>query len=163
MAKNRLPITPAVRFLRSQRIDFKPHIYAYAEHGGAGQAAAELNLPPHRVVKTLVLETADQKVFLMLMHGDQTVSTKQLARAMGKKRVMPADPIKARRITGYPVGGISPFGTRTALPVVVQETILALDRIFINGGKRGFLVEIDPAVLTGELGAMAVSAAIEGK
>ena len=162
MAKNRLPITPAVHFLRSQRIDFKPHFYAYAEHGGAGQAAAELKLPPHRVVKTLVLETVDQKPFLMLMHGDQTVSTKQLARAMGEKRVMPADPKKAQRITGYQVGGISPFGTRTALPVVVQETILALDSICINGGKRGFLVEIDPAVLTRDLGAIAVNAAADG-
>ena len=162
MAKNRLPITPAIRFLRSKRVDFTPHVYTYAEHGGAGQAATELKLPPHRVVKTLVLETADQKPFLMLMHGDQTVSTKQLARALGKKRVMPADPSKAQRVTGYQVGGISPFGTRTTLPVVVQETILALDRICINGGKRGFLVEIDPAVLTRELGAIAVNVAIDG-
>lgn len=162
MAKKRFPITPAVRFLRAQRIDFKPHMYPYTEHGGAAQAAAELNLPPHRVVKTLVMETDDRNPFLMLMHGDQTVSTKQLARAMGKKRVVPADPEKAQRITGYQVGGISPFGTRMALPVVVQKTILELDTMVVNGGKRGFLVEIDPPVLIRELDAVAVDAAIDG-
>lgn len=158
MAKIRFPITPAVRFLRSKQIEFKPHRYAYAEHGGACQAAAELNLAPHRVVKTLVLETADQTPFLMLMHGGQMVSTKQLARVMGQKRVVPAEPAKAQRVTGYQVGGISPFGTRTALTVFVQESILALDAMYINGGKRGFLVEIDPAVLIQELGAVAVAA-----
>ena len=161
MAKNRLPITPAVRFLRSKGIDFQPHIYTYIDHGGAGQAAAELALSPHRVVKTLVMETEDRSPFLMLMHGDQTVSTKQLARALGKKKVLPTDPNKAQRCTGYRVGGISPFGTRTALPVVVQATVLALDVIFINGGKRGFLMEIEPAVLTRELNAVAVDVAIE--
>ena len=163
MAKNRLPITPAVRFLRLKRVDFKPYIYTYAEHGGAGRAAAELKFSPHRVVKTLVFETADQTPFLMLMHGDQAVSTKQLARSMDQKRVLPADPKKAQRVTGYQVGGISPFGTRTAMPVYVQETILALDSICINGGKRGFLVEIDPAVLIRELGAVTVRAAVDGQ
>ena len=162
MAKHSPPTTQALRYLRSKRIAFKPHTYAYVDHGGAGQAAAELQIPPHRVVKTLVMEAEDGTPFLMLMHGDQTVSTKQLARAMGKKRVMPTAPDKAQRCTGYRVGGISPFGTCMVLPVLVQESILRLDTIFINGGKRGFLVEIEPAVLIRELDAVAVDAAIPG-
>ncbi len=161
MAKSKYPVTQAIRFLRSQQIDFSPHTYAYGDHGGAVQAAAALQLPAHYVVKTLVMQTGDHAPFLMLMHGDQTVSTKRLARAMGTKQVEPANPANAQRCTGYRVGGISPFGTRTSMPVYVQATILALERIYINGGKRGFLVEIDPATLPATLNAIAVDAVVD--
>jgi Cys-tRNA(Pro) deacylase len=159
MAKSRHPITPAVRFLRAKRIDFKPRTYPYSDHGGANQAAAALAVPPCRVVKTLVMETDNRVLFLMLMHGDREVSTRQLARILARKKVLPAAPATAERCTGYRVGGISPFATRNRLPVYVEESILALESIFINGGKRGFLVEIDPAVLTERLNAIAVKAA----
>jgi len=158
MTKSKYPITPAVRFLRAKRIDFKAHTYTYSDHGGAGQAAEALNVDAHRVVKTLVMKAEDRVLLLMLMHGDREVSTRQLARVIGRKKVLPADPSVAQRSTGYQVGGISPFGTRNRLPVYVEESILALESIFINGGKRGFLVEIDPAILTKTLNAIAVKA-----
>jgi Cys-tRNA(Pro) deacylase len=160
MAKSKYPITPAVRFLRAKQIDFIPHTYAYSDHGGANQAAEVLKVPAHRVVKTLVMETDGRVLFLMLMHGDQEVSTRQLARVIERKKVLPADPAVAERSTGYRVGGISPFATRNRVPVYVEASILALKSILINGGKRGFLVEIDPAVLTEQLNAIAVKAAV---
>jgi Cys-tRNA(Pro) deacylase len=134
-------------------------MYTYVDHGGAAQAARELQLPLHRVIKTLVLETDERKRLLMLMHGDQTVSTRNLARVLGVKKMIPADPRNALRCTGYQVGGISPFGTLQRLPVYVQRSILDLKVIYINGGKRGFLVAIDPAVLTRLLDAVPVDAA----
>ncbi|BBO73395.1 Cys-tRNA(Pro)/Cys-tRNA(Cys) deacylase [Desulfosarcina widdelii] len=159
MAKSKYPITPAVRFLRSKGIDFKPHTYAYSDRGGANQAAQALKVPANRVVKTLVMETDNRVLFLMLMHGDREVSTRQLARVIGRKKVIPAAPATAERCTGCRVGGISPFATRDRLPVYLEESILVLESVFINGGKRGFLVEIDPAVLTGPLDGVAVKAA----
>jgi Cys-tRNA(Pro) deacylase len=134
-------------------------MYTYVDHGGAAQAARELQLPLHRVIKTLVLETDERKRLLMLMHGDQTVSTRNLARVLRVKKMIPADPRNALRCTGYQVGGISPFGTLQRLPVYVQRSILDLKVIYINGGKRGFLVAIDPAVLTRLLDAVPVDAA----
>lgn len=160
MAKSKYPITPAVRLLRARRIDFKPLTYAYLDHGGANQAAEALKVPAHRVVKTLVMETDHRVLFLMLMHGDREVSTRQLARVIDRKKVLPAATVVAERCTGYRVGGISPFATRNRLPVYVEASILRLDSILINGGKRGFLVEIDPAVLTEKLNAIAVKAAV---
>jgi Cys-tRNA(Pro) deacylase len=159
MAKSKYPITPAVRFLRTKRIDFIPHTYTYSDHGGANQAAEALEVPAHRVVKTLVMETDNRVLFLMLMHGDREVSIRQLARVIACKKVLPADPTTAERCTGYRVGGISPFATRNGLMVYVEKSILELESIFINGGKRGFLMEIDPAVLTETLQAIAVKAA----
>lgn len=159
MAKSRYPTTQAIRFLKSEQVDFKPYSYTYVEHGGAGHAAEQLCISPHRVVKTLVMETDKQAPLLTLMHGDQTVSTGRLARAIGVKRVLPIHPDKVLRGTGYPVGGISPFGIRKAMPVFVQRTILALTTIFINGGKRGFLVEIEPGVLLKTLHALPVDVA----
>jgi Cys-tRNA(Pro) deacylase len=138
------PVTPGVRFLRERKIDFVPHFYNYQEHGGTRVGAAELGLPEHVLVKTLVMETDAHKPLLVLMHGDCEVSTKQLARLMGVKSVLPCDERTAARLTGYVFGGTSPFGTRTSLPVYVEKTIFDLTRIFINGGKRGFLVEVDP-------------------
>jgi Cys-tRNA(Pro) deacylase len=134
-------------------------MYAYSDHGGARQAAMELNIPEHRVVKTLVMETEDQSPLLALMHGDQTVSTRQLARVIGTKKVFPVQPEKALNVTGYQVGGISPFGTRQNMPVYVQTTILKLKTIYINGGKRGFMVEVDPSVLLKTLSAIPVDVA----
>lgn len=147
MAKSECPVTPGVRFLRERRIDFVPHLYKYQEHGGTKVGAAELDLPEHVLVKTLVMETDRHKPLLVLMHGDCEVSTRKLARLMGVKSVSPCDERTAARITGYFFGGTSPFGTRTRLPVYVERTIFDLPRVFINGGKRGLLVEIAPGAL----------------
>jgi Cys-tRNA(Pro) deacylase len=162
MAKSKYPITQAVRFLRANRVDFKPHTYGYCGHGGTAQAAAKLDIPLHRVVKTLVMETGESTPLLALMHGDRTVSTRQLAKAVGKKKIHPMHPDKAMRCTGYQVGGISPFGTRQAMSVYVQASILSLASIFINGGKRGFLIEIEPFVLLDQLAAIPVNMATAG-
>jgi Cys-tRNA(Pro) deacylase len=138
------PVTPAVRFLREMGIEFKPHLYEYVEKGGTRESAKQLGVDEHSVIKTLVFETNERKRLIVLMHGDMQVSTKNLARLIGVKSVEPATPDWASKWTGYLVGGTSPFGMRTEMPVYVEKTILDLDRIFINGGKRGFLVEIDP-------------------
>ena len=137
------PVTPAVRSLRAGRIDFIPHLYRYEEHGGTHQAASILNVPEHEVIKTLVMEVDSRWKLLVLMHGDREVSTKQLARELGVKRVSPCDQMSAEKYTGYKVGGISPFGTKESLMVCVESSIMMLDKIFINGGKQGFMVEID--------------------
>lgn len=147
MAKTDYPNTLAIRFLKARHINFTPHLYQYEEHGGTQHAADMLNVSEHSVIKTLVMETDSGRPFLILMHGDCEVSMKQLARCLGVKRVAPCDATAAHKYTGYLVGGISPFGTRTPLPVYVEASILALDKIYINGGKRGFLVEIDPCDL----------------
>ncbi|MDQ3803186.1 MAG: Cys-tRNA(Pro) deacylase [Acidobacteriota bacterium] len=138
------PVTPAVRVLREKRIGFAPHLYEYEERGGTRRSARELGVDEHAVVKTLVMETDAKRPMVVLMHGDREVSTKRLARALGVKSVRPCDPAAAQRHTGYVVGGTSPFGTRAALPVYVERTIFDLPKIYINGGKRGFLVEIEP-------------------
>src|SRR5919206_1469593 len=141
------PITPAVRLLREKGVAFEPHLYDYVERGGTRRSAEELGVDEHAVVKTLVMETDARKPLVVLMHGDREVSTKQLARTLNVKSVQPCDPAAAQKHTGYLVGGTSPFGTRLRLPVYVERTIFALPRIYINGGKRGFLVEIAPHVL----------------
>ena len=142
MAKKDYPITQAVRFLRAKKIKFKPHLYPYQEQGGALHTAKELNVPEHLVVKTLIMETDAGQPLIILMHGNQQVSTKQLARDLAVKRIKPCEPAQVNKYTGYQVGGISPFGTRKTMPVYVESSILTLDRIFINGGKRGFMIEI---------------------
>ena len=138
------PVTPAVRLLREKGVEFEPHLYDYEERGGTRHSAASLGVDEHAVVKTLVMETEARRPLLVLMHGDREVSTKALARALGVKSVGPCDPAAAGRHTGYLVGGTSPFGTRARLPVYVERTIFALPRIYINGGKRGFLVAVAP-------------------
>ena len=138
------PITPAIRFLREEKVEFVPHLYDYVEKGGAKESARQLGVDIHAVVKTLVLETNERKPLIVLMHGDKEVSTKNLARFLNVKSVEPATPEKASKLTGYLVGGTSPFGTRTKMPVYAEATISQLDKIYINGGKRGFLVEISP-------------------
>jgi Cys-tRNA(Pro) deacylase len=141
------PITAAIRFLREKKIDFTPHLYDYIEKGGTGESAKQLGVDEHAVIKTLIFETTEKKPLVVLMHGDRQVSTKNLARHIGVKSVEPATPECASKHTGYLVGGTSPFGTRTTMPVYVEATIFELEAIYINGGKRGFLVEIEPAVL----------------
>lgn len=141
------PVTPAIRVLRENNIPFVPHLYTYEEHGGTKASAHALHIPEHHVIKTLVMETGERKPLLVLMHGDYEVSTKNLSRVLGVKKVEPASSAQALKHTGYQFGGTSPFGTRNRLPVYAEKTIFDLPRIYINGGKRGFLVEIAPADL----------------
>ena len=149
MAKHtRVSETPAVAFLKAHGVEYTEHPYAYLEHGGAQHSAEVLGLDPWTVVKTLVMQDEKAQPLIVLMHGDRQVSTKNLARAIGAKAVEPCKPEVASRHSGYLVGGTSPFGTRKAMPVYVETTILDLPRILINGGRRGFLLGIEPAVLT---------------
>jgi Cys-tRNA(Pro) deacylase len=158
---SRHPETAATRFLLERKIAFEPHLYDYEAQGGTRVSSAKLGVDEHAVVKTLVMEDDSKKPLLVLMHGDRVVSTKELARQTARKKVEPCKPDVAERHTGYLVGGTSPFGTRKAMPVYVEATILELSRILINGGRRGFLVAIDPVVLVAELGAQQVSVALE--
>ena len=137
--------TPATAFLKQHGVAYTEHPYAYEEHGGTEVSARELGVDEHAVVKTLVMEDQDGKPLIVLMHGDRKVSTKSLARQAGLKSVAPCKPEVANRHSGFLVGGISPFGTRKPMPVYVEKTIFDLPRIYINGGRRGFLVGIDPA------------------
>ncbi len=138
------PMTTAVRMLREKNIPFEPHLYTFVEHGGTKHSADALGVPEHSVVKTLVMEDDAKKFLIVLMHGDREVSTKQLARVLNVKRIEPADAANAQRVTGYQFGGTSPFGTRTPLSVYVERSIFALPKIYINGGKKGFLVSVNP-------------------
>ncbi len=142
-----IPITQAVRYLREKKAEFVPHIYDYVEKGGAKESARQLGIDLHAVVKTLVFETNEKKPLIVLMHGDLDVSTKNLARFLGVKSVEPATPERASKLTGYLVGGTSPFGIKTQMPIYAEATIFDLERIYVNGGKRGFLVEIEPSSL----------------
>jgi len=160
MLKEDFPITSAIRFLREKRIEFVPFLYRYEEHGGTHQFAEEFNVLDYQVIKTLVFETDQKKAILVLMHGDREVSTKQMARIIGVKQVTPCDANTAQRHTGYQFGGTSPFGTRHQLPVYVEKTILDLQKIYINGGKRGFIIEITPHDLRAVLDVTEVEAAI---
>ena len=155
------PVTQAVRFLRERKIGFVPHLYDYVEKGGTRESARQLGVDEHSVVKTLVFETNEKKPLIVLMHGDREVSTKNLARHLGVRSIEPATAERATKCTGYQFGGTSPFGTRTTLPVYVEKSILSLEKIYINGGKRGFLIEIDPGILKVELGAIEVEIGID--
>lgn len=155
------PETPATKFLKANKVAFTPHLYAYEEHGGTRVSARELGVDEHCVVKTLIFEDENTKPLIVLMHGDCKVSTKELARQIPCKKVEPCKPEVANRHTGFLVGGTSPFGTKKAMPVFVERSILELPLIYINGGKRGFLVGIDPAVLANVLKAKAVDTALQ--
>ena len=144
MAKPDYPVTPAVRFLRKHGISFKPMLYPYEEHGGTAVPAHHFGVDEHAVVKTIVLENEEKQALICIMHGDRQISTRNLARTLGMKHIAPATPEQANRQTGYLVGGTSPFGTKNALPVYVESSIYNLPEIYINGGKRGFLVAIAP-------------------
>lgn len=141
------PITPAIRVLRQHKIDFEPHIFEYVEKGGTRHSSEVLGIDEHAVIKTLIFETNEKKPLIVLMHGDLQVSTKNLARHLNVKSVAPVAPEKASKLTGYLVGGTSPFGMKTKIPVMAEKTIFDLEKIYINGGKRGFLVSIEPKVL----------------
>ena len=153
--------TPATAFLRKHAVPFTEHPYEYEEHGGTRVSARELGVDEHAVVKTLVMEDEVKKPLIMLMHGDRNVSTKNFARQIGAKRVEPCTSELAQRHTGYLVGGTSPFGTRKAIPVYVEKTILDLEKIYINGGRRGYLVGIAPGELVRVLKPTVVEVALE--
>ena len=152
--------TPATAWLRQHAVSFTEHPYDYVDHGGTAESARQLGVPEHAVVKTLVMQDERAQPLIVLMHGDRQVSTKNLARAIGAKSVEPCKPEVAQRHSGYLIGGTSPFGTRKAMPVYVEESVLALPTIHINGGRRGFLVGIAPTVLTALLGARPVHCAL---
>jgi Cys-tRNA(Pro) deacylase len=147
MAKDKTPVTPAVRALRAAGIHFTDHLYAYEDKGGTAASSRELGVDEHAVIKTLVMEDDRKEPLIVLMHGDLQVSTKELARQIGVRTVDPCKPETAQKHTGYLTGGTSPFGTKKQMPIYVEETILQLPGVYINGGKRGFLVALAPADL----------------
>ena len=159
--KERVSETPATQFLKNQQVDFSEHPYEYLEHGGAQHSAQVLGWDPFHVVKTLIMQDQDTKPLVVLMHGNRKVSTKNLARQIGAKSVEPCTPDTASRHSGYLVGGTSPFATRKSMPVFVEESILGLPKILINGGRRGYLVGLDPQLCVRLLGAKAVQCALE--
>ena len=144
MKNDHAPETPATRFLRSHGIAHSDHLYDYEEHGGTRVSARELNVDEHAVVKTLIMEDEHAKPLIVLMHGDRKVSTKELARQIGCKKVEPCKPEVANRHTGFLVGGTSPFGTKKPMPLYIEKSILDLPLIYVNGGRRGYLVGVHP-------------------
>ena len=152
--------TPATQLLRAQGVEFTEHPYDYVEHGGSAESARQLGLDEHMVVKTLVMQDQDARPLIVLMHGDRKVSTKNLARQIGAKHVQPCKPEVANRHSGYLVGGTSPFGTKKDMPVFIEESILQLPRIAINGGRRGYLLQLDPQVCVRLLQAKTVQCAL---
>ncbi len=158
--KEHVSETPATQLLKAHQVDYTEHPYEYLEHGGAQHSAEVLGWDPYTVVKTLIMQDQDAKPLVVLMHGNRKVSTKNLARQIGAKSVEPCKPEVANRHSGYLVGGTSPFGTRREMPVYIEETILALPRILINGGRRGYLVGLDPQVCLQLLGARPVQCAL---
>lgn len=160
MAKDKYPTTQAIRFLKQHKIGYEPFLYDYEERGGTAHSAACLGVSEHVVIKTIVLQTESKQGLVVLMHGDKHISTRQLARDLGYKHIEPAAPEQANRWSGYVVGGTSPFGLKTALPVYAESSIFELPAFYINGGKRGFLIKTTPAALL-SLGAMPVSVAVE--
>ncbi len=162
MSKEKFPVTPAIRLLRGQKAEFSEHLYPYEERGGTAVSARALGVDEHCVIKTLVMEDDRGNPLLILMHGDREVSTRELARCLGARAVQPCSPETANRHTGCLVGGTSPFATRKPLPVYIEASILELKRIYVNGGKRGFLVSMDPRTVQELLKATMVEVAIGG-
>jgi len=158
--KNHVSETPATAFLRQHGVAFSEHVYDYVEHGGTSESARQLGVAEHQVVKTLVMQDERARPLIVLMHGDKQVSTKNLARQIGAKSVEPCQPEVAQRHSGYLVGGTSPFGTKKPMPIYVERSILALPTVCINGGRRGYLVGISPAVLPALLDAKPVDCAL---
>ena len=159
--KEHISETQATQLLRKHQVSFDEHPYPYEEHGGTSVSARELGVPEHDVIKTLVMQDEAAKPLIVLMHGDCKVSTKNLARSIGCKSVEPCKPDVAQRHSGYMIGGTSPFGTKKAMPVYVEQSILELPRIYINGGRRGFLVSLAPQVLVDLLQAKPVQCALQ--
>jgi len=160
VSKEKAPVTAAVRELRAAKVEFTDHLYEYEEKGGTAVSARELAVPEHAVVKTLVMEDDARNPMLVLMHGDLKVSTKELARIVGAKTIAPCNPETANRHSGYVVGGTSPFGTRKKMPVYMEQSVLDLPKIYINGGRRGYLVGIAPADVVRVLGPKIVKVGI---
>jgi Cys-tRNA(Pro) deacylase len=158
--KEHVSETPATALLRQRGVRFSEHVYDYVEHGGTAESARQLGVDEHSVVKTLVMQDQDGKPLIVLMHGDREVSLKNLARQIGAQRVEPCKPDVAQRHSGYRVGGTSPFGTRKALPIFAERSVLSLPVIYINGGRRGYLVGIAPQVLVDLLQARPVDCAV---
>lgn len=161
MKSDRAPETPATQFLRKHGIAHSTHLYDYEEHGGTRVSARELNVDEHAVVKTLVMEDEHGKPLIVLMHGDCKVSTKELARQSGRKKIEPCKPEVANRHTGYMIGGTSPFGTKKQMPLFIEKSILDLPLIYINGGRRGFLVGVHPHDIVHALAPGVVEAALK--
>lgn len=157
--QSKYPVTLAIRALRDADAAFEPHLYKYVERGGTGASSRALGVDEHCVIKTLVMEDSTGAPLIVLMHGDREVSTAALARQLGVRKIVSCDPTRAQKHTGYQVGGTSPLGTRSALPVYAQQTISTLERLFINGGKRGFLVSMTPDTLASLLDVTWVEAA----
>ena len=162
-SKKHLTETPATSWLRRQGVEFAEHAYDYVDRGGTAESSRQLGVPEHAVVKTLVMQDDDGEPLIVLMHGDLEVSTKNLARAIGVKSVEPCRPEVAERHSGYQVGGTSPFATRKAMRLFVEESVLALDRVFVNGGRRGHLVSLAPRVFVDRLGAVPVRCGNRGR
>ena len=161
MAKEIIPVTPAIRFLKAHNVEFESYFYKYEDKGGTRNTSVQLKVDEHQIIKTLVFEDDTSKCLIVLMHGDKECSTKELARIIGEKSVRPATPQKATKVTGYIFGGTSPFGTRTKLDTYVESSILELDKIYLNGGKQGFIISIKPDVVTKLLDAQAINIAID--
>ena len=161
MSKEKFPVTPAIRLLREHNITFSVHLYPYEEHGGTAHSAYCLGVDEHAVIKTLIMEDERKQPLIVLMHGDRKVSTKELARRLGVKMITPCEPAVANKHSGYLVGGTSPFGVRRLMPVYLEASIVDLPRIYINGGKRGFLVGLPPAEAQRLLQPTLVQVAIE--
>lgn len=162
MKSEHAPETPATKYLKANKVAFSSHLYAYEEHGGTKVSARELNVDEHAVVKTLIFEDENAKPLIVLMHGDRKVSTKELARQAGRKRIEPCKPEVANRHTGFLVGGTSPFGTKKTMPVYIEKSILGLSVIYINGGRRGYLVGIHPHDIVRTLQPTIVEVALAG-
>jgi len=154
-------VTPATAFLAKHGVAFTEHEFEYLEHGGTGHSSKMMGVPEHAVVKTLIMENEKGDPLVVLMHGDRKVSTKELARSAGVKKIAPCKPEVATRHSGYLIGGTSPFGTRKSMPVYLERSVLQLPRIYINGGGRGYLLGMEPAVLTSLLSPVLVDVAIE--
>ena len=160
MARDKVPATPAIRLLKQHKVKFTPRPYKYEDKGGTRISARELEVDEHNVIKTLVMEDEQKRALIILMHGDCEVSLKHLARQLSVKRITPCTADRAEALTGYQTGGISPFGTRQQLPIYMEETIASLEKLIINGGRRGLLVELVPRDLTTILKPTSVSVAI---
>lgn len=161
MAKDKAPVTPAIRLLRTEGVSFSDHLYNYEEKGGTAVSARELGVDEYCVVKTLIMEDDRKQPLIVLMHGNRQVSTKELARLIGARTVVPCSPDTANRHSGYLVGGTSPFGIRRPMPVYMEKSIAALQKIYLNGGKRGYLIGIDPREVVRILHPVLVTVAIE--
>ncbi len=161
MAKDKLPVTQAIRVLREHGVEFETHIYQYVEKGGSAASSDALGVPEHSVVKTLVMEDDRREPLLVLMHGDKQVSTRNLARTIGARSIQPCKPEVADKHSGYQVGGTSPFGTRRAMPVYLERSVLELERVWINGGRRGMLVSLDPREIVRVLAPTLVDVAVD--